>query len=114
MQPEWLGSDYNKNLYVFLFLTVSLTFLGFFQGVVILEVLQIVLSIVFFVLVFLTRSAYRTARGITQNYCCCQDPFFDDCCSSFWCSCCVIAQMDRTEFAYDECDRCGESFTAPV
>ena len=57
---------------------------------------------------------YRRRRGITENNCCCEGTFFDDCCFTAMCECCVIAQMDRTEFNYQECEDCGKAFSSPV
>ena len=51
---------------------------------------------------------YRRRRGITES------TFFDDCCFTAMCECCVLAQMDRTEFNYQECEDCGKAFSSPV
>ncbi|GAB5367790.1 hypothetical protein AAMO2058_001261500 [Amorphochlora amoebiformis] len=55
-------------------------------------------GLIFFV--FVTRMEYRRKRNIRDNCCCCEDTCWDDIFSSLFCTCCTIAQLDRTEFRY--------------
>ena len=57
-----------------------------------------------FVLYFLIATC-RTRRQIRTKYAippsCCQDGL-DDCCCTYWCTCCVVSQMARHTNDYDE------------
>merc|ERR1711988_1870507 len=46
------------------------------------------MSLAMFVLVFVLRTHFRNRFQIPGSGC-------DDCCCSFWCNCCVLAQMDH-------------------
>jgi len=74
------------------------------------------LSVTFFV--FVVCLASRTRRHIRQKYRipgggCCGD--CDDCCTSFWCTCCTIAQMARhtTDYSTYMGQCCSETGLPP-
>jgi Cys-rich protein (TIGR01571 family) len=62
-----------------------------------------------FVLVMMirTRAYIRQKSAIREQYC----SGCDDCCLSFWCGCCTVAQMDRhtTDFRQCQAACCSET-----
>ncbi|GAB5372877.1 hypothetical protein AAMO2058_001701900 [Amorphochlora amoebiformis] len=61
---------------------------------------SVILGVGLILFIFVTRMEYRRKRNIQENCCCCEDTCWDDLCSSLFCTCCTIAQLDRTEFRY--------------
>jgi len=111
---EWPGSNWNANI---IFLLVLWLLEVIFTGVYIPVVsswISLVVGVTKIVFITVTRMEYRRHKGITENCCCCEDTCWDDCCSTTFCMCCVIAQMDRTEFNWrDGANDCGRAFQNP-
>mmetsp|Transcript_11947 Transcript_11947/g.29417 ORF Transcript_11947/g.29417 Transcript_11947/m.29417 type:complete len:274 (+) Transcript_11947:168-989(+) len=117
----WPGSDYTSNL-ALLFMLWVLDLItkavanrdvhapGSAVGV--FSIIGIFVVVVRTAFVVVTRMEIRRRKGITENCCCCDNTIWDDLCSTFWCFCCVVAQLDRTEFDYEEGD-CGRAFRNP-
>mmetsp|Transcript_6376 Transcript_6376/g.13785 ORF Transcript_6376/g.13785 Transcript_6376/m.13785 type:complete len:156 (+) Transcript_6376:112-579(+) len=85
------SNEYPQCSYVFQddFLNYIMNFLEFASG---LYVLYIIIR---------TRSAIRKKSGIPPACCDIGNGAVDDCCTSFWCSCCVVGQMARHTADYN-------------
>ncbi len=109
-----IGSNYSTNLAIFIFIYLVLSFAsGMRKTLPWLQYVQIVVGVFFVYVVVSTRMEYRQKRGITENCCPCQTTVWDDCFSSWCCTCCAIAQMDRTEFNWNDSGDCGAAFSDP-
>mmetsp|Transcript_13155 Transcript_13155/g.23847 ORF Transcript_13155/g.23847 Transcript_13155/m.23847 type:complete len:126 (+) Transcript_13155:102-479(+) len=61
------------------------------------DVLSIFIGVFVIVLVTKTRKQIRSRYGIPEQQC----VGCEDCCCSFWCNCCAVAQMARHTADYD-------------
>jgi len=114
-EPSYPGASWSSNITFLFFIAVLDFILYLFRFNIVARIFSIFVHTFLVVFVFVTRMQFRRSKGITENCCCCENTCWDDFFSSWCCFCCTIAQMDRTEFNYEDgCGDCGRAFSNPL